>query len=174
MPTQPTSTAAVTCPSQSTPSEHAAYNMAGTLALLTLLFIAACGDNQDPSGAQALWKSIHAQEYRSWQHAPGYDTKRKSNAPHGDEVIIYINDVLAQTLAQGGAIAAWPEGSRIVKDGFDGSDLELVAVMEKQANGWYWAEYDADGDPSFSGKPDLCLDCHRSGDDYVRAFSFPR
>ena len=132
-----------------------------------------CGDNQDPAGATALWKSIHDQDYRSFEHAPGYESKRTSNAPHGDQVIIYVNDVLAQALAARAQIDAWPEGSLIVKDGFDGADLELVAVMEKRANGWYWAEYAADGDASYSGSPDLCTDCHRSGDDYVRAFKLP-
>lgn len=56
-----------------------------------------CGDNQDPAGAKALWKSIHDQDYRSFPRALGYESKRKSNAPHGDQVMIYVNDVLAQT-----------------------------------------------------------------------------
>jgi Cytochrome P460 len=137
------------------------------------LSVAACGDNQDPAGAADLWRSIHEQSYRDWSRAPGYEAARASNAPHGDSVIIYVNDRVAKTLAASEPIAVWPEGSLIVKDGFDGSDLELVAVMEKRADGWYWAEYDASGDPSYSGNPDLCTDCHRSGDDYVRAFAFP-
>lgn len=136
--------------------------------------LAACGDNQDPSGARALWQSIHEQDYRSFQRAPGYETKRRSNAPHGDDVIIYVNERLAQALAAAQPIDSWPEGALIVKDGFDGSELELVAVMEKRSTGWYWAEYGADGDASYSGAPELCTNCHRSGADYVRAFGFPK
>jgi hypothetical protein len=143
------------------------------LGCLAAALLAGCGDNQDPAGAQALWQSIHDQDYRSFARAPGYEALRDSNAPHGDRVIIYINALLAQTLAARQPIEAWPEGSLIVKDGFDGSDLELVAVMEKRAAGWYWAEYAADGDASYSGSPDLCTSCHSSGDDYVRAFGFP-
>jgi hypothetical protein len=132
-----------------------------------------CGDNQDPAGAQALWQDIHDQDYRTFAHAPGYEVVRDSNAPHGGRVIIYVNDVVTDALAAGQPIEAWPQGSLIVKDGFDGTDLELVAVMEKRAAGWYWAEYGADGDASYSGSPGVCTSCHSSGDDHVRAFRFP-
>ena len=140
---------------------------------ILLLAASGCGDNEDPAGAQRLWRDIHAQGYRSWQHAPGYEERRSSRAPHGGSVIIYVNDIVATALSAPERSAAWPEGSLIVKDGFDGSDLSLVAAMEKRANGWVWAEYDDEGDPSYSGTPELCTNCHRSGDDYVRAFSLP-
>lgn len=57
--------------------------------------------------------------------------------------------------------------------GFRGSDLEIIALMEKRADGSFWAEFDDDGDPDYSGRPDICLDCHKSGADYVRAFALP-
>ncbi len=41
------------------------------------------------------------------------------------------------------------------------------------ATSWFFAEYDAEGDASYSGSPDLCTQCHRSGDDFVRAFALP-
>jgi hypothetical protein len=135
--------------------------------------LAACGGNDDPEGADALWKSIHDQSYTAFAKAPGYDVKRASSAPHGDEVIIYVNDVVASALA-GEPITAWPEGSLIVKDGFSGGEPDIVAAMEKRADGWYWAEWSADGDAKFSGKPSTCTDCHESGADFVRAFGFPK
>jgi hypothetical protein len=46
-------------------------------------------------------------------------------------------------------------------------------VLEKQGGAWFWAEYDADGEASYSGTPDVCTDCHASGSDSVRAFSLP-
>jgi hypothetical protein len=30
---------------------------------------------------------------------------------------------------------------------------------------WFWAEYDDDGDPDYSGRPDVCVDCHCDGSD---------
>jgi len=131
-----------------------------------------CGDDQDPEGAEDLWQRIHDDGYRSWARAPGYETRRQSNAPHGNEVDIYVNGVLEEALGASG-VSSWPDGSLIVKDGFDGSDLELVAAMEKRGAEWYWVEWDGDGSSTYSGKPDLCIDCHTSGADYVRAFGFP-
>ena len=66
-------------------------------------------------------------------------------------------------------------GSIVAKDGYadDGSAV-LIAAMEKREDGWYWAEWDAETDESeYSGRPGLCIDCHSSGADYVRAFGFP-
>lgn len=141
------------------------------LALTALLV--ACGDNQDDAGARALLERVRAEEYRSWDRAPGYERRRESDAPHSDAVDIYVNDLVAEVLALGEPTERWPEGAIIVKDGFDGSKLEIIAIMEKRSGGWYWAEYDDDGDPDYSGKPDVCTDCHDGGSDFVRAFALP-
>lgn len=132
-----------------------------------------CGDNQDDAGARALLARVKADEYRHWDRAPGYEKRRNSNAPHSEAVDIYVNDIVAQVLALGEHDGTWPVGSIIAKDGFDGSDLEITAVMEKRRDGWYWAELDDDGDPDYSGRPDVCIDCHASGSDFVRAFRLP-
>jgi hypothetical protein len=132
-----------------------------------------CGDNQDPAGARALWDHIHDAEYRAFARAPGYERRRPSNAPHGEAVDIYINDTVEQALGATASLAEWPAGSLIVKDGWDGDDLDYVTVMQKREDGWYWAEYDSEGDAVFSGKPDTCIDCHRVGADHVRAFPLP-
>ena len=138
--------------------------------------IVGCGDNQDPEGALELWNQLQKLDYRNFARAPGYPSRQKSNAPHGDKVDIYVNPVLDDALNSGGSLSEWPVGSLIIKDGFDDDgDHELVAVMEKRDSGWYWAEYfDFEtGEARFSGKPDLCLGCHKSGADYIRAFGFP-
>ena len=144
------------------------------LALLAAAVLTGCGDNQDDSGARDLLARVRSDDYRSWDRAPGWPNRRDSSAPHGDQVDIYVNDLIAEALALPDPTRErWPEGSIIVKDGFDGSDLELIAVMEKRSDGWFWAEYDSEGEPDYSGRPDVCIDCHASGSDGVRAFALP-
>ena len=132
-----------------------------------------CGDDQDPNGAAELWTRIHAENYRSWARAPGYETRRASNAAHGDAVDIYVDNTVSLALGAPG-ITVWPMGSLIVKDGFDNDDFELVAAMEKRGDGWFWVEWNTEGEASYSGKPSLCIDCHEGGSDSVRAFSLPK
>src|SRR5262245_36675306 len=115
------------------------------LAVPLLFVLAGCGDDQDPEGARMLWERIHEEDYQSWQRAPGYESRVQSNAPHGDEVEIFLNPVIADVVFGTMAASEWPVGSLIVKNGYEG-ELSLVAVMEKRDSGWYWAEYDADAD----------------------------
>lgn len=146
----------------------------GALVFVCLpLVLGACGDNQDEAGARALLADVRAQGYRAWERAPGFPARAVSNAPHGDEVDIYVNVVIADALAAAEPLGAWPLGSIVVKDGWDDSELVRIAVMQKRSEGWFWAEYDGQGDPSYSGHPELCTDCHRRGSDFVRAFSLP-
>jgi hypothetical protein len=142
-----------------------------TICSLFLLF--ACGDNQDDAGARSLLQKVRAAQYRTWDRAPGYETRQPSDTAHSDAVDIYVNDRIVEVLAVGEPTAAWPVGATVVKEGFSGSDLALIAIIEKRADGWFWAEFDDDGDADYSGRPDLCLDCHRRGSDFVRAFALP-
>lgn len=144
------------------------------LALLLAALGAGCGDDQDPTGANDLWTKIHAAKYQSWARAPGYETRKPTDQPHGDEVEIFVNEVVEAALA-GAPLTAWPEGSLIVKDQFDSDgDPHAVAAMEKRGGTWFWAEWDADGASIYSGDPGLCTGCHGSGADMVRAFGLPQ
>jgi hypothetical protein len=139
--------------------------------------LSACGDNQDPDAAAALWDRIQAENYRGFARAPGYEQRQPSNTAHSDQVDIYVNDVMQEAIEGGEPLASWPEGSLVVKDGFDGDgELDLVAAMDKRAGGWFWVEWtDPDGsEPKYSGEPELCIDCHSSGSDFVRAFALPQ
>ena len=137
--------------------------------------LGACADNEQPAEARALWQRLQELEYRNFTRAPGYEMRRDSDAPHSDRVDIYINQVVADALAAGEPLEEWPIGSLIVKDGFDGGSLDLVAAMEKREDGWFWVEWTDPGsdDAKYSGTPELCIDCHDSGNDFVRAFPLP-
>jgi hypothetical protein len=141
--------------------------------LLVLVGLGGCGDDQDPEAANELWDRIHEEQYRTWERAPGWEERRPTHAPHSEEVDIYVNDVVFGVLGGADAHEAWPDGSIIVKDGYDGTVLEIVAAMEKRDGAWFWVEWDGHGDSDYSGRPDICLDCHESGSDYVRAFDLP-
>jgi hypothetical protein len=146
-----------------------------TAGALISLLTSACADNhnQDEAGARELLSQIRADKYRTWDRAPGWPQRTSSDAPHGGAVDIYVNDLIVEALLTDTPIQQWPTGSMIAKDGWDGTDLELTALMQKRDDGWFWAEYDADGAPDYSGHPDLCISCHSSGSDYVRAFALP-
>ncbi len=143
------------------------------LGIALVLLTSGCRDDQTPDEAAELWSRIQDAQYRSWVRAPGYATRRPTDAPHSDAVEIFVNDVVQSALA-GPAITAWPEGSLIVKDGYDSDGtLDIVAAMEKRGAGWFWVEWAADGESLYSGKPSICTDCHAPGADGVLAFGFP-
>ena len=145
------------------------------LLVLALALGPGCADDQDPDGAAELYDRVRGAGYSTWARAPGYATRQPTSAPHADAVEIFVSDVVREALVGPLGATAWPVGSIIVKDGYAASgELELVAIMEKREGGWFWAEYDADsGESEFSGKPAICLDCHESGSDFVRAFALP-
>jgi hypothetical protein len=141
---------------------------------------AGCRQNDDPEGAKQLLGKISAGAgYRAapWKTAPGFATRQPSFTAHSDEVEIFVNDKIVEALRGPTPLLQWPEGSIVVKEGFSDGDRTLVAVAEKRADGWYWAEYDGEGQPLFSGKPKICIDCHERRKDYsdwIYAFEFPR
>ena len=145
------------------------------IAAMTLLAAATvgCRQDDDPAGADELWQRIQDTKYRTWERAPGYETRKGSSARHGDAVEIFMNDVVSGALS-GPAITAWPDGSILVKDGFaaDGSP-HIVAAMEKRGGAWFFVEWDPNGSSLYSGTPSICTDCHAVGADMVRAFGFP-
>lgn len=144
------------------------------VSVLLVLLGAGCGDDQDPEGAADLWERLQTADYRNnFTPAPGHDQRIASRAAHGDGVQIFVNDIVADSLA-GPSLDQWPIGSLIVKDGYSGSDVCLVAAMEKTGDDeWFWAEWNADGDTLFSGAPTLCTGCHRIGEDWVRGIFLP-
>lgn len=127
----------------------------------------------DVERAEQLLASL-ADDYRGFARAPGWQTPRTAGTSphHGAFLDIYVNDVLAQASAGGGA-APWPDGSTIVKDGWsdaDGTMLKQIAILEKDGAAWFGAEYDADGNVLEAGTHfEECNGCHDEGSDYLLA-----
>lgn len=132
-----------------------------------------CRENDAPEEATALLDSVRDADYQSWARAPNYPERTPSSAPHSDFVDIFVNDVVEEALAAETPPTEWPVGSIIAKDGStEDGELDIIALMEKREDGWFWAEYEADGTVLYSGAPTICTDCHEPGADYVRAFGF--
>ena len=154
---------------------------AAAIAVTSLALVAsACGQDDDPEGARVLWEKVNAGAgFRSWERAPGFPTRKPSFTAHSSAVEIFVNDDLAKAFyaPRTTSLTEWPVGSVIVKEGFSGDTRKLVAIMEKRAGGWFWAEYDDGGEAKYSGRPSVCVDCHDNRKDYsdwVYAFELPR
>jgi hypothetical protein len=153
----------------------------GLVAVVVLL--AACGQDEDPEGARVLWEKVNAGPgFRSWQRAPGVPARKPSFTAHKNAVEIFVSPEITAALTTPTAdpIATWPVGSIIVKEGFGSltsDSREIVAIMERHADGWFWAEYDDGGSSKYSGRPSGCTDCHshrQSYSDWVYSFELPR
>ncbi|HVJ92126.1 MAG TPA: hypothetical protein VM580_20135 [Labilithrix sp.] len=130
----------------------------------------ACRENTDPDEARELRDRVEAEGYRSWSRVPGFETRRESHTAHGTSVEIYWNRV-AEGSARARPFSAMAPGSILVKEAYVDNALKNLAVMEKRFDGWFWAEWEPGGDVLFSGRPGVCIDCHRSGDDFLRSIS---
>ncbi len=143
--------------------------------LFAVATLFACGDNEAPEQANAFWTKLQELDYRRLARVPGYEERRASSQPHGDLVDIYFNETAQRALQSTGPLQSWPDGSLFVKDGFhDDGSLDVVTAMEKRDGAWFWAEFTATGAARYSGTPEVCLDCHGSGSDFVRAVALPR
>lgn len=132
-------------------------------------------ENPELKDAEMLWQIAQDETYQDWSRAPGYETRQPAKGPHGQEVDIFVNEILDNVLKTGGTVTAWPAGSIIIKDAFINSNIDSVVIMEKLENGnWYYAKYSPDGTPSAAGENfEMCMNCHKPGADSVLAFGFP-
>lgn len=154
--------------------------------LLVLAFLAAslagaCRQNDDPDGAKALYAKVNeGAGFHAWRRAPGFPERKPSFTAHSSAVEIFVNDPIARALEGPQPIKEWPVGSIVVKEGFSGESRTIVAIMEKRApgpDGWFWTETDGEGEPLYSGRPSVCVDCHdnrASYSDWVYSFELPR
>ena len=125
-----------------------------------------------PAAPAVSWQWVRAGEYRDWERAPGWNDRRETGSPHSVAKEIFVDPAIAATVGSGAT--RFPEGATIVKDGYDeGGDLAIVAVMQRLAgDGWFFAEYRADGSVIVEDEdPPLCTRCHKGDRDGVLAFS---
>lgn len=111
-----------------------------------------------------LYDQIIEGDYGSWEPAPGYKERQKARGPHGDQVQIFLDPIAEAALAAGES--SWPVDAVIVKDIWRDGRLVQIAAMRKTADGWYWGEWDPEGEPSVEGlKAEPCNSCHARGSD---------
>lgn len=140
------------------------------LALAASGALSACRESTEPEEARELRDRLEAENYRAWARVPGFEARRESKTAHGKEVDVYWNRV-ADGSARARPFEDMAPGSVLVKEAYTPDGLKNVAVMEKRFDGWFWAEWGPDGEILFSGRPGICIDCHRSGDDFLRTIS---
>ncbi len=111
----------------------------------------------------------------------GKDMRTPSLAPHAGNVEIFINDVVVKALANkdGLGLELWPEGATVVLEGYadlDATEPAQLAISTKRHGVWYWEQYQAEDleRPRFAGRPDVCVGCHDTGQDFTRSVSLPK
>jgi hypothetical protein len=127
---------------------------------------------QTPATPEISWPWLSGMEYRGWDRAPGWSERLTTDSPHSQAKEIFIDPALSATIGSGAP--RFPAGATIVKEGYDGDgDLAIVAVMQRMSgDGWFFAEYRADGSVIVEGEdPQLCTQCHQGSQDGVLAFT---
>ena len=145
-----------------------------TVLLLALSTLSACGASEEETTSTNLWAKINKDRYRTFSKAPEWPTRRTSDSSiHAGTAEIYANRLFQEEYCKNDSLNSWPVGTLIVKEGFDGDTVKVIAAMSKTAEGvWDFAEWDNAGAPIDSGAK--CLSCHKSGNDYVKGFRFPQ
>lgn len=111
-----------------------------------------------------LYQEITQDDYASWQTAPGYATPQPAQGPHGDETRIFLGPSAEAALSEGKP--EWPVGAVIVKQVYVGGEIVQLAAMKKTDEGWYWGEWDTDGEAVVEGlEVQPCQGCHERGTD---------
>lgn len=143
----------------------------------------------DPAAASdALLREVIKRGYRDWARPPKHDARIATNAPHGRGVEVFVDDAMAEALANLDRLGRtrWPEGGTIVLEGYAAAMVAedeavvdtpvQIAILQKHGGTWRWEQYQAEDltQPRFHGRPDVCLGCHIGANDFVRGFPLPK
>jgi hypothetical protein len=126
---------------------------------------AAPADVWPDTTADAVWRYLEQQNFKSWPMWPGKTPLYKGVEPHGALLTTYVN-ALAQDALTSGA-ASMPANAIIVKENYmPDSTLAATTVIYKRPgydapnNDWYWMKRLADGTVEASGRVEGCVTCH--------------
>ncbi|MFU8803915.1 MAG: cytochrome P460 family protein [Bradymonadaceae bacterium] len=145
--------------------------------LLLLPTVSACGGDDDSSAepneeTRAIFQEI--ENYKSWSHLGGNDTKTLSGDHAGMYVVTYHNAVVQDAIDN--HTLPLPAGAIIVKESYASeSDLDPTAlsIMSKTSaaqGDWYWVQATGDqrvmvdgGAPLEGRDVAMCSGCHNAG-----------
>ncbi|MDZ4169905.1 MAG: hypothetical protein U1E26_09675 [Coriobacteriia bacterium] len=156
------------------------------IALLLALSVGGCAPEQEPAAplpvapaeaeppetGQSLPADLYSriESYESWKPAPDFAEPAPAKGPHGEQVRIFLDPAAEDGYFKAAASSAsgghtWPERSIIVKEILAGGEVIQLAAMEKTADGWYWGEWSAEGDPVVEEGvgTEPCEGCHSQG-----------
>jgi hypothetical protein len=119
--------------------------------------------------ADAFWDYITDRNpYTEWKFYPGHEGMYPGQSPHGAFLKLYVNQAAYDAVQAGQK--TMPPGAILVKENYAENKKTLAAVTpmykvagyNPEAGDWFWAKYGADGKIAAAGKPDGCINCHRS------------
>lgn len=139
----------------------------------------------DEEIADELWNTIKHEDYRqNWKIWPDKKAFYEGKKPHGPLVTTYVNDIAYDAIVN--KKKQMPIGTVIVQENYtEDKDLTAINIMSKrahydeEANNWYWAQYNPDGEImtteedgksiALAGKIADCIECHgrKANNDYV-------
>jgi hypothetical protein len=125
-------------------------------------------DKENVDANQALYAETIASGYQYYRN--GDILSGVSPSPHGSFKLRF-NSVAFAALDSTGELpvgGSFPNGSIIVKEILNGSNINLYAVMKKDpsnenaGSGWVWAEYNTSGSTVYGigEKGGGCISCH--------------
>ena len=141
--------------------------------LLVFLLLAACNPEKKENleKLEALEAAIAG--FESWDQLPDWQGVQPSlDGTHGETVQIWVDDAFLETVTAATS-GEMPVGAIAVKVGYkdeEGTEFNQRVAHQRQADGTlFFARWDEDDVADQFGRPDLCVDCHRLGQDEIMA-----
>ena len=127
------------------------------------------------TSVEVLWDYLKEAGYaKNWKMWPGKTPFYPGTQHHGSLLVTYVNGPAYKAIEEKQGML--PDGAIVVKENY-GPDKKLAAltVMHKvkgfnpDANDWFWAMYQPDGEIQSEGKVEMCINCHgaKKDNDYI-------